>query len=172
MLAQEEFLKADGMTDEELQLLHDLSPQISEQCGSLSKFGIPETLVQTDFHSNNILFNSHTQKITFIDLGETVITHPFFSLHTFLRQTIIHHGVKELDQIYYQLQEACFKNWMEFSRNRLLEGFKLAKNLWPIYSALGAYRLMSGVDLQAFKSYYADRPHRLVGYFREYISSL
>lgn len=172
VLAQEEFLKADGMTDKELQLLHDLGFQISEQCKLLSKCGIQETLVQTDFHSNNILFDSHTQKITFIDLGETVITHPFFSLHTFLRQTIIHHGVKELDQIYYQLQEACFKNWMEFSRNRLLEGFKLAKNLWPIYSALGAYRLMSGVDLQAFKSYYADRPHRLVGYFREYISSL
>lgn len=172
VLAQEEFLKADGMADEELQLLHDLSPQISEQCGLLSKCGIPETLVQTDFHSNNILFDSHTQKITFIDLGETVITHPFFSLHTFLRQTIIHHGVKERDQIYDQLQEACFKNWMEFSKNQLLEGFKLAKKIWPIYSALGVYRLMNGVDMEAFKSYYADRPHRLVGYFREYISFL
>ncbi len=107
-----------------------------------------------------------------MDLGETVITHPFFSLHTFLRQAIIHHGVQERDQIYCQLQESCFENWVELSKNQLLEGFGLAKKLWPIYSALGAYRLMSGIDLQTFKAYYADRPHRLVGYFREYISSI
>ena len=110
VLAQEGFLKADGMNDDELQLLQDLSSQIAEQCELLAKCGIPETLVQSDFHSNNILFDSHTQNITFIDLGEVVITHPFFSFHTFIRQTIIHHGVKELDQIHYQLQEACFKN--------------------------------------------------------------
>lgn len=103
-----------------------------------------------------------------------LINHPsiFFLTYFILRQIIIHHGVNERDQIYAQLQEACFKNWMEFSKNQLLEGFKLAKKLWPIYSALGAYRLMNGVDMEAFKSYYVDRPHRLVGYFREYISSL
>jgi aminoglycoside phosphotransferase (APT) family kinase protein len=172
IIKQEEFLKADGMIDKELQILRDLSPQILEQCELLTKFQIPETLVQSDFHSNNILFDSNTQKMTFMDLGETVITHPFFSLHTFLRQAIIHHGVQERDQIYCQLQESCFENWVELSKNQLLEGFGLAKKLWPIYSALGAYRLMSGIDLQAFKAYYADRPHRLVGYFREYISSI
>lgn len=169
VIQQEEFLKADGMTDKELQILRDSSSQILEQCELLSQYQIPETLVQSDFHSNNILFDPNTQKMTFIDLGETVITHPFFSLHTFLRQAIIHHGVKELDQTYRQLQDACFENWVEISKKQLLEGFGLAKKLWPIYSALGAYRLMSGVDLQAFKSYYAHRPHRLVGYFREYI---
>lgn len=111
LLAQESFLKADGMTVKELQLLHDLSPQISEQCALLSQCGILETFVQSDFHSNNILFDPHTQKLTFIDLGETVITHPLFSLHTFLRQAIIHHGIKECDKTYCKLQEAFFENW-------------------------------------------------------------
>lgn len=171
LITHGEFLKADGLTEKELQILQSLRPKISTQCELLSKYDIPETLVQSDFHSNNILFHSGTQKITFIDLGETVVTHPFFSLHTFLRQAIIHHGVKECDHIYHQLQDACFKNWSELSKKQLLEGFGLTNKLWPVYSALGAYRLMSGVDLQAFKSHYADRPHRLAGYLRAYIAS-
>ena len=172
LLEQEEFLKGDGITDQELRILGDLSPKISEQCESLAKYQIAETLVQSDFHTNNILFEPATQTLTFIDLGEIEIAHPFFSLHTFIRQTHIHHEVKEFDQIYYQLQEACYKNWPKLSETQFLEAFSFAQELWPIYSAFGAYRLMRGVDLQAFKSFYAHRPHRLVGYFREYLSAI
>lgn len=116
--------------------------------------------MQNDFHSNNILIDPNTKKITFIDLGETVITHPFFSLHTFLRQATINHGIQELDQTYNQLQNACFENWLELAtKSQLLEWFMLAKKLWPIYSAFGTYRLMVGVDLKFFKSYCANRPN-------------
>lgn len=171
LITHGEFLKADGLTEKELHILWSLRPRISKQCELLSTYDIPETLVQSDFHSNNILIHHGTQKITFIDLGETVITHPFFSLHTFLRQAIIHHGVKECDHVYLRLQDACFKNWSELSKQQLLKGFWLTEKLWPVYSALGFYRLVSSVDLQAFKSHYADRPHRLAGYLRAYIAS-
>ncbi len=171
VIQQEEFLKADGMTDNELKILYNLSPKIAEQCKLLSQYQIPATFVQNDFHSNNILIDPKNQKLTFIDLGETVITHPFFSLHTFLYQSIIHHGIKEFDQIYQQLQAACLENWLELAtKSQLLDGFMLAKKLWPLYSALGCYRLMISVDLLEYKSYYANRPHRLAGYFREYIA--
>lgn len=40
--------------------------------------------------SDNILINDKTQNITFIDLGEIVISHPFFSLIGCLRQTKKH----------------------------------------------------------------------------------
>lgn len=171
LITYEDFLKADGLTEKELQILQSLRPEILKQCELLSKYHIPETLVQSDFHSNNIVFHSGTQKLAYIDLGETVITHPFFSLHTFLRQAIIHHAVTEGDHIYLRLQDACFKNWSGLSKQQVLKGFELTKKLWPVYSALGAYRLMSGVNLQAFKSYYAARPHRLAGYFRAYMGS-
>jgi len=112
--------------------------------------------------------------MTLIDLGEIAIAHPFFSLHNFLLQATIHHGVKEIDQTYYQLQNACFENWLELAtKNQLLEAFMLAKKLWPIYGALACYRLMLGIDLQAFKSYYANnRPNRLAECFRKYIASV
>ncbi|HHF7375738.1 phosphotransferase [Legionella bozemanae] len=173
IINQEEFLKADGMTDKELRSVHDLSPQISAEFKLLSQYNIPETIVQSDFHSNNILINPSTQKLTFIDLGEIVITHPFFSLHTFLRQGITHHGVKEQDQTYQQLQGSCCENWLDLAaKDKLLEGFLLAKKLWPIYSALVHYRIMNSLDLQAFKSFYANKPnHRLANFFREYTES-
>jgi hypothetical protein len=82
LISETEFLKADGMTGEELQILQDLSPKISEQCELLAQYKIPETLVQPDFNTNNTLLNLITHKITFVDLGEITITHPFFSLGT------------------------------------------------------------------------------------------
>lgn len=172
LIDQTIFLKAEGLSDEELQLLRRLSPQIAEEFEALSQYSIPQTIVQSDFHTNNILINPSTKKLTFIDLGEIVVTHPFFSLHTFLRQAITHHGVKEQDQIYTQLQSACLDNWLEFgTKTKLLKGFILAKKLWPIYSALVLYRFMTSIDIQAFTGYYANRPNRLAGFLREILLS-
>jgi hypothetical protein len=171
LINQTQFLKADGVTDEELQILQGLSIQVSEQCELLSQYQIPETLVQPDFNTNNTLFDPQAQKMTIVDLGEIVITHPFFSLHNFLLQATIHHGVKELDHTYHQLQNTYCESWLELAtKKQLLEGFMLAKKLMPIYSALALYRLMTSIDLQAFKIYYANRPNRLAECIREYIA--
>ena len=53
----------------------------------------------------------------------------------------------------------------------LLKGFMLAQKLWPIFGAFGCYRLMRSVDLQAFRSYYSNKPNRLADSFKEYIAS-
>ena len=171
IIRQVDFLQSDGITDQELKILKDLSPKVAEQCALLSAYQIPETLVQLDFNTNNMLFNPITKKMTLIDLGEIVISHPFFSLHNFLYTTTIHHGIKADDQTYQQLQNACFETWLTLTnKEHLLDGFMLAKKLWPIFGAFGCYRLMKSVDLQAFRSYYANRPNRLADSFREYIA--
>lgn len=94
IIQETEFLKENDITDNELTLLRNLSPKFLEQCESLSQYQIPDTLVQPDFNTNNILFNPNTKKITCIDLGEIAIAHPFFSLHNFLLQATIHEGIK------------------------------------------------------------------------------
>ncbi len=170
MLSDSELLIADGITDKELQTLQTLSPTFAEQCALLARYSIVETLVQQDFHTNNILIDPDTLKMTFVDLGETVITHPFFSLHTFLRQAITHHGVSQLDHTYSLLQQVYIEGWSKSAeRYAILEAFMFSKKLWPIYSALGCYRLMKAVDLEAYETYYADRPNQLSGYIREYL---
>ncbi len=171
MINQIDFLKGEGITDKELQTLRGLSPQFLAQCTLLSNYWIPETLGQHDFHDNNIRIDPTSKKMTFIDLGESAIIHPFFSLYTCLHQSTIHHGVKETDQTYQKLQDACLENWLDAKpKAKLLEAFILAKQLWPIYSALSSYWLMMSVNLQAFKSYYANRPSKLIEYLRKYIA--
>lgn len=173
MINRTDFLKADGMTDKELQILHDLSPQFLAQCTLLSNHGITETIGIPDFHDNNVLIDTNTKRLTFIDWGEAVIIHPFFSLNTCLRQSITHHGIKEADQTYRKLQDACFENWLGLATKKQLEvALILANQIWPIYSVLGSDRLMrSPLDVQAFNLYYANKPQssRITGLFKEYI---
>ena len=75
-----------------------------------------------------------------------------------------------MDKTWYQLQDACIENWLELgTKEQLLKAFTLAKKLWPIYSACVNYRFMHCVNLQALNSWYADKPNRLAGAFRQYI---
>lgn len=172
MLNQTDFLKAEGITDEELQKLRDLAPQFAAQCICLSNYGIPETLGYHDFHDNNVLIDPTTKKMTFVDWGETAIIHPFFSLYTCMEQSIKHHGVKKADQTYNKLQDACFENWLGLAtKKQLLEVFTLSKQLRPIYCILACYTFMISVDLQAYKSYYANRSSQIAEHFREYMQA-
>lgn len=171
LINQTEFLKAEGLNDQELQKLHDLIPTLSKQCEIVSSFQIKETLVQPDFNTNNILLNPGTQKMACIDLGEIVIAHPFLSLHNFIIQAARHHSVKEGSPIYYQLLQACCENWLDIaSKNQLLELYLLIQNIWPLYCAFGFYRLMMSVNIKALKSYYANKHNCLEGHLREYIA--
>jgi len=174
ILSQTDFLKADGVTDQELQTLRDLSPQFSAQCELLASYGIPETIGIPDFHDNNVLFDPKTKQMKFIDWGEASISHPFFSLYNCLPQSITHHGVHEGDQTYGKLQDACLSNWLGLTtKNRLLEVFNLSKQLRIIYGVLGGYRLMVSVDLQTLNTYHAklNKSNQLARAFREYIAS-
>lgn len=168
-----DFLKADGITDRELQILHDLSPKVSEEFKLLSEYNISETVVQPDFNTNNLLIRPDTHQLIFIDLGELAISHPFFSLHNFLHTATIYHEIKKEGVIWNQLQEVCIENWLESGRTRsqLMKVLKLTRSLWPIYSACVNYHFMHCVDLEALNSWYANKPNRLAKIFRQYIAS-
>lgn len=172
MIKQTAFLKAEGLTDKELQRLQALSPQFLAQCKLLSSYGIPETIGYHDFHDKNVLIDPNTKRMTFVDWGETAIIHPFFSLYTCLEQSITHHGVKEGDKTYQKLQDACFENWLELAtKKQLLEAFVLAKQIRLIWNILASYQFMLSVDNQAYKSYYPNRPSPITDGFREYLKN-
>ncbi|WP_131782390.1 hypothetical protein [Legionella gresilensis] len=172
IINDKEFLKADGMEDKELDKLNYLSPLVAEQVHELSQYGICETVVQPDFNTNNILINPKTQQFTMIDLGELAISHPFFSLHHFLHQTTIHHGVKEQDYIWNKMLDACTTNWLDlWPRAKLLQIYKLSKMLWPIYAACANYHFMHCVDILALNAWYAKKPNRLARTLREYLAN-
>lgn len=152
LASKEDLLKADGMTSNDLELLHKLYPEFLSMCENLSSYKIPQILDHCDFHDNNILIKNNNTNITIIDWGETVITHPFFSLITFLNTVAYRYNLKETDKVYIDLQNACFKNWSVYlSKDDLFEAIILAKKLWPVYAALCFYRLVMSSDLAEFK---------------------
>jgi hypothetical protein len=143
LLSQKDILIEDGLLEVEINELEALLPTVSALCKKLSKYSIKQTLVQCDFHDNNILVDNISKKITIIDLGEIVISHPFFSLVGCMRQIKKHHGLAEDDERYLRLMNAGLKNYSNFeARESLLDIFTTAQILWFVYEVLAQYRLM------------------------------
>lgn len=163
LLNDKTLLRKEGISPIELQQLKGLTSKLQTQCDALDSLEIPETLVQADFHSNNIVIDPKTKKLCYLDLGEVVIAHPFFSIINFLLQAIKHHGFKKNDEKYLKFIEICESYWPNFQK-------VLAKveAIFPIYSALGCYRLMKSIDIEAYYQFYGNR-HKLGDSLREYL---
>lgn len=167
-IKEEKCLIDDGLTTEELNTLQKLQPKFKHLCVQLSEYNIPETLDHCDFHDNNILISSDKNKITIIDLGETVISHPFFSLINCLRNAMFRYLLNKMDQPYIDIKQACLERWTRFdSKTNLSDAFLLAEKLWFIYESLGQYRLMTSCDPEGFQS--LGRRGRLIIGLKEFI---
>lgn len=118
-------------------------------CQKLSGYSIKQTIVQPDFNDNNTLIDSVTGAITIIDLGEIVISHPFFSLLNCLQQIKKHHALAEENQPYQQIKDAYLKHYMTIeSRTDLSEAFSIAELLWIVYGILAQYRLIEACGIE------------------------
>lgn len=147
LLEQKDLLISDGLSEDEMSQLKSLLPNITLMCEKLSSFAVHDTLVQCDFHDNNILFDKNTDSFTYIDLGEVVISHPFFSLVACLWQMHKHYDVKEPDANFQKIQASCFKNFMAINtEENILGAFKISKVLWYVYEVLAQYRLIEACD--------------------------
>lgn len=116
-IKQRDLLVSERLSESEIDKLEKLSGTVVEICRKLSSYQIKQTIVQPDFNDNNTLVNDGRKKITIIDLGEIVISHPFFSLLNFLQQMKKHHGLKESDELYQRLHDACFNKYKGYCAN-------------------------------------------------------
>lgn len=154
LILKKDILLSDGLTEKEIRKLESLIPVVFDLCKKLSGCNIKETLVQPDFHDNNILVYDVSKKITIIDFGEIVISHPFFSLHNFLYQIKKHHGLKNEDEIYQHIVNAGLKNFtLHESKENVLNAFTISRILGLIYGALANYRLMIACGNENLKSF-------------------
>ncbi len=154
LFLQKDLLLADGVSEIEISELETLLPMVSYLCKKLSGYAIKQTIVQSDFHDNNILIEKFSQAITIIDLGEIVISHPFFSLIGCLQQAKHHYALMDDDAAYLRLRDACFKNYMDFkSKNELLDAFSSAHILWLVYGILCQHRLMNACGKENVMSF-------------------
>ena len=149
LLSQKDILTADGLSEIEINELEKLSPKVFNLCKKIAGYSIKQTIVQPDFNDNNTLIDDISQNITIIDLGEIVISHPFFSLLNGLHQIIKHHAFVKEDSTYLSIQDACVNNFIGFkSRENLLDLLELIRPLWFVYGALAGYRLMAACGVE------------------------
>lgn len=154
MIAHDALLCESGLMRDEILRLHALVPVLRERINQLIEIDIAQTVVQPDCNDNNILFDSQTGAISIIDLGEIVISHPFFPLLNFLFQMRKHHGLSEQMATYQQLKGLCFRNAADKVGVRNCErAIALANQLWPIYAALAMYRLMLACGIEKIQAY-------------------
>ena len=149
LISKTDVLITDGLSEIELNQLKDLHATILDTCKKLSTYTIKQTLVQPDFNDNNALINKHSGRITIVDLGEIVISHPFFSLINFLYVIKKHHNLIETSDAYLQLENTCFKSF-DLPKKALSEAMRLAQVLFFIYSALANERLMYACGKENF----------------------
>lgn len=154
LLEQKDLLISDGLSEDEISQLKSLRPKITLMCEKLSSFAVYDTLVQCDFHDNNILFDENTDSFTYIDLGEVVISHPFFSLAGCLWQMHKHYNVKETDDNFKKIQASCFNNFIAVNtEENVLGAFKITKLLWYVYEVLAQYRLIQACDREKIMAF-------------------
>ncbi len=150
LISHETLLLDDGLNKNELMRLKNLESKLLSICDQLSSYLIKETFGHADFHDKNILINTKTSQITLIDLGEVVITHPFFSFHNCLHRAKENFSLSNAQ--YQQLRLACFKPWLALdTEEHLFEILEIMQQCWPIHSVLGEFRLMNSVDHAAFQ---------------------
>jgi hypothetical protein len=142
LVNDEAFLKANGLETAQINILQNALVSLDALCQELSSYKIPDCLNSSDFHDNNMLFSSTTKKISIIDLGETAINHPLFSLAAFLKIPSNRYKVP-IDSTDYQiLHDTCFQGWLS-SYEDLQKALAITEKLLPIYLIFAHMRLVN-----------------------------
>lgn len=167
LIEQYPLLKEDGLTESEINKLKALHPEVIALCEELAVFHIPETLEHGDFHDNNILINEN--QVIIHDWGDAILTHPFFSLVSFLKSAERNHCLKPESPHYLAMKEAYLSQWLDDETpDRLLEVFNRIWLLSPIKFVLSFYRvtLCPGMNtLQQYKGTIADNLREFMNQF-------
>jgi hypothetical protein len=153
LVSNEEFLQRNGLVAAQIKILQYAVKPLGELCHELSNHKIPESLNHSDFHDNNMLYSNTTKKVSIIDLGETAITHPLFSLTAFLKHQCNFYNVVFGSNDYQKLHEACYNGWLE-DKKSMVRAVEIINRLLPVYLLFTQKRFLDAVNLP----YNADNP--------------
>lgn len=142
LVENESLLLNDGMTKQEIKQLQHYGTLCKELCAQLSNLNLPQTINHSDFHENNMVLDKQTGEVNLIDWGETVITHPFFSLCGCLWNVTFFQDIKKDSPRYKQLQLCCLDAWLDgYNHQTLDKAFNIANQISGVFAALGYLRM-------------------------------
>ncbi len=153
LISDEGFLSEHRLKAGQIKILQKCRPKVEALCQALSHYGIPECLNHSDFHDNNMVYSKNTQKVCIIDLGETAINHPLFSLAAFLKAICNIYKLSPDSMDYQRLHDACYQGWLD-DKNGMRKVIELINILLPIYLIFTQKRFLDAIDLP----YNAENP--------------
>ncbi|MCX7114432.1 MAG: GNAT family N-acetyltransferase [Gammaproteobacteria bacterium] len=152
MLQEKTILEQDGLTSDEIEQLISFKPYLEDLCQQLSDLQIPATLEHGDFHDNNVLIQNH--HFTINDWADASITHPFFSLISWLNSAHRHHGLQAHDQQHTALIHAYLQPWHTLiSPEVCVHALQTAWKIHPIIFALNFMRIHRCPGISQYPQY-------------------
>lgn len=119
------------LEDAEISKLKLSLPYWKDLCRAIQNYSIPDSLDHGDLRPGNIRITK--KGIIFFDWAWSAITHPFFSLSSFLH--IIHKSLSESEKIH--LRDVYLNEWRHFaSLDDLIELYQLAEKLSTLYDVV------------------------------------
>lgn len=120
-----------ALTEAERDALLAFVPRLRELCAQVTDCGVPCSLEHGDFHAPNVLITPTSP--LYFDWQEGCVTHPFFSLASFLDDEA---GLPPGSDVKALLQDAYFEPWRDYgSPDRRREFLNALRPLWLLYLA-------------------------------------
>mgnify|MGYP001389447934 CR=1 FL=1 len=155
-ITQEKLFTEAGLNKHALKQFKSAQPLFHQRCKKLAAFGIPETLEHGDFHDNNVLIKG--SKICLHDFGDASVSHPFFSLASFMASLEKHHKLPVTSAQTQILKKTYLRAWKTYGRDKDL-----------IAAAELAYQLRPFIWLLSFQRVQACREFSLYPQFNNYL---
>ena len=147
LINNENLLKEEGLTLDEIKRLKKLSTKINSICEFLSKQPIKETLVNFDFNDNNLILNEKTQEISVVDLGESAISHPFLNIAAHLASLLRRYKLDITSPKLQFVKEKWLDCWTDVAnKEHLDEIYKNISKILPITGVLALLRLQKATN--------------------------
>lgn len=142
LLQNEAMLLEEGLTQAEIEKLVTLVPTVHSICEFLSGQKVKETLVNCDFNENNMIVDTSRKQISIVDWGESVISHPFFSIAAHLSATARRYQLDLNGRLLESIKQKSLDMWSDvITQHEIDEIYNAVLRLLPIFSAFGIYRL-------------------------------
>ena len=168
LLTDTDMLRVDqpnGLTSDEYGRLQALTPRFAELCAELAAFGLPETLHHGDFHDANVFWPGRP---VFFDWGDSVVSHPFFSLRTVLVSLEMSLGEEEAAGVFGKLLPSYLEPWMRYSPLAQLQAARrLAYLVGVVNGALTWHRQVAPLDAAGREEYGGPVPALLQEFLGE-----
>lgn len=147
LLEEKDILIEEGFVPGEIDQLMKLIPQVKETCKLLFKSKVKETLVNCDLNENNIIVDENIQKLFIVDWGESVISHPFFTLASHMKSIARRYQLDLNGLLLNTIKNKYLSYWLDVAtESELKEIYGNILKISPIFSSLALSRLQNATN--------------------------